>query len=76
MTPNLIHLDALSGNASVSTEITEIDRLAGASWVGLPGWVLMRPYLTSLWLRTGYQALTLAFIFVTSVSGWAALFPS
>jgi len=33
----------------------------------------VRPYLKNAWLRLGYHALTVAFVFLTAVYAWAAV---
>lgn len=34
-----------------------------------------RPFLTNVWLAVGYHMLTVVFIFLVAIYGWATLFP-
>ena len=72
-----VHLEAMAGGEPVARWVCGMIALFWAARLGVQWWVLdARPWLTSASYRIGYHLLTVAFVALTVIYGWAALFPN
>ena len=69
----LVNAEALSAGGTLARSVCVF---IGLFWLGrlaVQFFVFdVRPYLTNVWLRLGYHATTVVFIYLTVVYGWAA----
>ncbi len=69
----LVNAEALAAGSTLARSVCVF---IGLFWLGrlaVQFFVFdVRPYLTSRWLRLGYHATTMVFVYLTVVYGWAA----
>ena len=72
----LMHADAMARGEPVARSVAAVIAVFWGARLAVQLFVFdARPLLTTAWLRCGYHALTLAFVFLTTTYTYAALRP-
>jgi hypothetical protein len=75
-TLTLLHANAMARGESVARSVAAVIALFWGARLAVQLFIFdARPVLTKAWMTLGYHALTIGFVFLTSVYGWAALRP-
>jgi hypothetical protein len=75
-TLTLLHADAMARGEPVARSVAAVIALFWGARLVVQLFIFdARPVLTRAWMKLGYHALTVGFVFLTSVYGWAALRP-
>ena len=72
----LLHADAMARGETVARSVAAVTAVFWGARLAVQLFVFeARPLLTTAWLKWGYHALTLAFVFLTTIYTYAALRP-
>jgi hypothetical protein len=75
-TLTLLHADAMARGESVARSVAALIALFWGARLAVQFFIFdVRPVLTKPWMKLGYHALTVAFVYLTSVYVWAAVRP-
>jgi hypothetical protein len=76
-TLTLLHAQAMAAGEPVARSLCVLIAFFWIARLAVQWCVFdVRPFLVNRWLATGYQGLTIAFLYLSVVYGWAAIAPS
>lgn len=72
----LLHADAMARGEPVARSVAAVIAIFWGARLAVQFFVFdARPILTKPWMRLGYHALTVAFVFLTTTFAWTAFHP-
>ncbi len=70
----LLHAEAMARGEPVARSVAAVIAVFWGARLAVQLFVFdARPFLTNIWMKLGYHALTLAFVFLASTYAWAAI---